>query len=150
MPRHPALVAGALLLSLAATGCSSSKSSTASNTPSNPASAPTTTPTPATAAGGGGGTGGGTTVTVDETEFSLHLSQSTFPAGKYTFVAQDSGHISHALAISGPGLPTTQTAVIGPGGSSKLTVTLQKGAYELWCPVDSHKSLGMDTHIQVS
>ena len=144
MPRHLALVAGALLVSLAATGCSSSKSSTASNTPSNPS------PTSAAASSGGGSGSGGTTVTVDETEFSLHLSQSTFPAGKYTFVAQDTGHISHALAISGPGLPTTQTAVIGPGGNGRLTVTLQKGAYELWCPVDSHKSLGMDAHIQVS
>jgi uncharacterized cupredoxin-like copper-binding protein len=89
-------------------------------------------------------------VTVTETEYALQLSQTSFKPGTYTFMAKDAGHVSHALAISGPGVPTAQTSTIGPGSSANLTVTLQKGSYELWCPVDSHKGLGMDTHIQVS
>ena len=136
MPRHLALVAGALLLSLATTGCSSSSKS--SSTP------------PATSQSAGTAAGGGTTVTVSESEFSLHVSQTAFPPGKYSFTAKNTGQVSHAVAISGPGVPTTQTAAIDPGGSAELTVTLQKGSYELWCPVDGHRSLGMDTHIQVS
>jgi uncharacterized cupredoxin-like copper-binding protein len=29
-------------------------------------------------------------------------------------------------------------------------VTLQTGTYEIWCDVDSHKSLGMDLTITVT
>ncbi|MDQ6657996.1 MAG: hypothetical protein M3Z00_07200 [Actinomycetota bacterium] len=29
-------------------------------------------------------------------------------------------------------------------------MTLQKGTYELYCPVGNHKQMGMDTHITVS
>jgi plastocyanin len=57
--------------------------------------------------------------------------------------------VGHALAITGPGVPATRTDVLSPGGTAQLTVTLQAGSYELWCPVDGHKGLGMDTHIQV-
>jgi uncharacterized cupredoxin-like copper-binding protein len=37
-----------------------------------------------------------------------------------------------------------------PGDSAELTVTLQKGSYEVWCSVDSHKEQGMDLTIDVS
>lgn len=120
------------------------------------------------ACGGGGGTapssasapsappgsstrspGPGTTVTVSEREFSLQLSHTSFTPGTYTFVADDIGKTVHALAISGPGVPTTKTQTISPGDKVQLTVTLQVGTYELWCPVDEHKQLGMDTRIKV-
>ncbi|MEY9872947.1 putative cupredoxin-like copper-binding protein [Streptacidiphilus sp. MAP12-33] len=157
----PGILAGALVVALATSGCSSSKStsSAVSSPPAATSAAPSTAASmapstaasmAASAAASASTSGGATTVTVTETEFALHLSQSTFSPGAYTFVAKDSGQVSHALAISGPGVPTAQTATIGPGGSANLSVTLQKGSYELWCPVDSHKSLGMDTHITVS
>jgi uncharacterized cupredoxin-like copper-binding protein len=89
-------------------------------------------------------------VTVDETEYSLKVSQGSFAPGTYTFTAKNQGKISHALAITGPGVPTAKTSVVSPGSTAQLTLTLQAGSYELWCPVDGHKDLGMDTHIQVS
>ncbi|WP_370065566.1 hypothetical protein [Streptacidiphilus sp. MAP5-3] len=85
-----------------------------------------------------------------ETEFKLTLSTTAFKPGAYTFVAQNAGTVSHALAISGPGVPTHQTPILSPGGKADLSVTLKPGSYELWCPVDGHKALGMDTHITVS
>ncbi|WP_201777211.1 hypothetical protein [Streptacidiphilus neutrinimicus] len=150
---RPGLVALAVVVSVVTTGCSSSKSSSSGSAsqPAATSAAPATaTSTAATTTGGASGGSGATTVTVTETEFMLHLSQTSFTPGSYTFVAKDAGHVSHALAIAGPGVPTTQTGTLDPGASANLTVTLQKGSYELWCPVDSHKSLGMDTHIQVS
>jgi uncharacterized cupredoxin-like copper-binding protein len=40
--------------------------------------------------------------------------------------------------------------VIDPGGADEtLTVTLQAGTYELWCPVGSHREQGMETTITV-
>jgi uncharacterized cupredoxin-like copper-binding protein len=135
-----ALLAG-LGLSATMAGCSSSATTT-------PATG-TSTAVSGTASGTASGQAAGTTVTVRENEYSLALSQATFTPGTYTFVATDTGQVTHALAISGPGLSTTQSAAISPGGSAKLTVTLEAGSYELWCPIDSHKSLGMDTHITV-
>ena len=40
--------------------------------------------------------------------------------------------------------------MVQPGESGQLTVTPQKGTYELWCSVPGHKELGMDLKIQVS
>ncbi|GAA1952624.1 hypothetical protein [Kitasatospora viridis] len=146
--RRSRTVVPALLLALALpaapllTACSSSKSSgTASSTPATTAPATTSGPSSSTAAG--------TTVTVTEKEFSLALSQSQFAPGSYTFVGDNTGSVTHALAISGPGVSTVQTSSIPPGSKAQFTVTLQAGSYELWCPIDGHKALGMDTHIQV-
>jgi hypothetical protein len=92
----------------------------------------------------------GTAVTATLTEYTITLSQSSFSPGMYTFVALQKGQYPHALAIKGPGVQS-QTPIIQPGGPpQQLTVTLQKGTYELWCPVDSHKSQGMTTTITVS
>src|SRR6266545_2569452 len=71
-------------------------------------------------------------------------------AGAYTFVVEQQGKHPHALSIKGPGVDTTSTPTIQPGGASeRLTVTLQPGRYELWCPVGNHKAQGMHTTITV-
>jgi uncharacterized cupredoxin-like copper-binding protein len=60
------------------------------------------------------------------------------------------GHLSHSLEIDGPGVSDQRIpGTISPGSSKQLTVTLQKGTYEIYCPVDSHKSLGMLIHVTV-
>jgi plastocyanin len=104
---------------------------------------------PSTGTPGSGASPTGATVTVGEREFTLTPARTQLTPGTYTFVAQNVGTIGHALAIAGPGVSPTQTPVIPPGGQALMTVNLQQGAYELWCPVDGHKALGMDTHIQV-
>ncbi len=134
-------------LSASVAGCSSSSS--APSTGSTPTATATATPS-ATASSTASAPAAGTSVTVNEKEFSLTLSQSSFAPGKYTFVATNVGTVTHALAIQGPGVASTQTSPINPGSKANLTVTLQAGSYELWCPIDDHKALGMDTHITVS
>ncbi|MFE0511490.1 cupredoxin domain-containing protein [Streptomyces sp. NPDC058964] len=89
------------------------------------------------------------TITVTEKEYSLTLSQAQASAGTVTFVVNNAGTVEHVLAIAGPGVSTAHTSAIPPGGQARLTVTLQPGSYKLWCPVDKHKELGMDTHLQV-
>ncbi|MEU5591444.1 copper-binding protein [Streptomyces sp. NPDC020298] len=109
---------------------------------------------------GGGGTGApatpsqagkpaGTTVTVRLTEYRLALSSKTFKAGDYTFVAENDGHIVHSLEIEGPGGEMRLSHGLQPGQSAQLKVMLKKGSYELYCPVDGHKGLGMKTDITV-
>ncbi|MEV0742286.1 plastocyanin/azurin family copper-binding protein [Streptomyces sp. NPDC050549] len=94
-------------------------------------------------------TASGTQVTVTESEYALKLSQSSFAPGTYTFTADNAGKVTHALEIDGPGVSDVKTKNLGGGQQAALTVTLKKGTYELYCPVDGHKGLGMDQHIQV-
>lgn len=92
----------------------------------------------------------GTQVIATLTDFHLALSQQTFPPGTYTFVAKNAGQVTHALEITGPGAPGVRTPNdIGPGQSADLTVTLGPGSCEIICPVDGHKSLGMDVAVTV-
>ncbi len=102
------------------------------------------------AASSGGGRGSGTTVVATETEYKIALSRTSFRPGTYTFEAKDAGASTHALEINGPGVKDRSTPNINHGQSATLTVTLQKGSYEIWCPVDGHKQRGMDAHITVS
>jgi len=106
--------------------------------------------TPPAATGGTSAASGneGTVVTVKETEFVLDLSQQTFSPGTYTFVAQNDGKAPHALEVQGPG-GEKKTSTLNPGGSERLTIELQKGTYEVYCPVGNHKDRGMKTEITV-
>jgi len=91
----------------------------------------------------------GTQVTVTETEYALKLSRSSFTPGTYTFTADNAGKVAHSLEISGPGVPEAQTKIIQGGEKAKVTVTLKNGTYEIYCPVDGHKGLGMEQRIEV-
>ncbi|MFE7860214.1 plastocyanin/azurin family copper-binding protein [Streptomyces sp. NPDC101209] len=110
--------------------------------------------------GGGGGkasdstgaakAGSGTKVTVTETEFALKLSRSSFTPGTYTFTADNAGTTTHALEVDGPGVSDVRTKNISSGQNTSVTVTLKKGTYELYCPVDGHRQLGMKTDVKVA
>jgi hypothetical protein len=80
-------------------------------------------------------------VTVTMKEFKLTPS-AALKAGSVTIVAVNKGKLPHALAIKGTGV-SMKTALVQPGKSAKLNVTLKSGTYKLWCPVGSHASLGM-------
>jgi len=90
-----------------------------------------------------------TVVKAVETDFHIALSKSTFSPGKYTFVAQNKGQVTHSLEITGPGLSNAKAKNISPGHSTKLTVTFKKGAYDIFCPIPGHKALGMNVNIVV-
>jgi uncharacterized cupredoxin-like copper-binding protein len=142
--RQSVALAGAVLGALAVlAACGSSDDSAGS-------SAPLTTPPASTSSASSSPAAKGTTVTVKETEYKLTLSQSTFTPGTYTFTAENDGGTTHALEIEGPGIEEQQTGNLAPGASGSLTVTLQSGKYELYCPVDSHKDRGMEMDITVS
>ena len=106
-------------------------------------SAGTSTPAPT-------GSAAGTKVTAAEKEYAITLDKNSFAPGVYTFEAQNQGTTPHDLTIAGPGVQQQKTQTIQPGQSADLTVTLQKGDYELWCSIPGHKELGMDMHIQVT
>jgi uncharacterized cupredoxin-like copper-binding protein len=71
--------------------------------------------------------------------------------GKVTLVMKNpSGSgIPHAIAVQGKGL-NKKGKIVSPGGTSRLTVTLKKGTYTFYCPVDGHKAAGMKGTLVVS
>jgi uncharacterized cupredoxin-like copper-binding protein len=91
-----------------------------------------------------------TTVKAIETEFHIALSKTSFKPGTYLFEAENKGHATHALEITGPGLHNAMTADIQPGHSAKLKVTFKKGKYDVFCPVPGHKMLGMNVNLVIT
>jgi uncharacterized cupredoxin-like copper-binding protein len=83
------------------------------------------------------------------TEYHIALSQQSFSPGTYSFVATNNGKVTHALEIDGPGVEDQKTTLLQPGQSANLAVNLQKGTYQVYCPVGAHKGLGMATTITV-
>lgn len=98
--------------------------------------------------GNSDGTGTGTQVTAELSDFRIKLSTEKFQPGQYTFTAKNTGSHDHALEIEGPG-GEDRSKTLEPGQSTTLTVTLKSGSYEVYCPVDGHKDLGMKTDITV-
>lgn len=102
-----------------------------------------------TAAPTGSAAAKGTPVSVVEKEFSISLTPATLTAGTHSFTVHNEGSFAHNLNIQGPGVSQQTTATVSPGQAAVLTVTLQRGSYELWCSVDSHKDRGMDLTLSV-
>jgi plastocyanin len=80
----------------------------------------------------------GTAVTVTATEFHFKLSKTSVPHGSVTFTVLNKGHVGHDFKIGGK-----KTALISPGKSAKLTVTLKKGKAAYLCTVPGHSAAGM-------
>jgi plastocyanin len=89
-------------------------------------------------------------VTAKLSEWKVELSETTVAPGPVTFTVTNAGSIPHGLEVEGHGIEQ-QIALIQPGSSATLTLTLKPGSYEVYCPVgeDSHKKLGMETHLTV-
>ena len=83
-------------------------------------------------------------------EWKVELSQPSITAGVVNFTVTNAGSVPHAFEVEGQGIEK-ETPVIQPGASATLKLTLKAGNYEVYCPVggDSHKHLGMETHLTV-
>jgi hypothetical protein len=84
------------------------------------------------------------------TEWTVELSQGTITAGTVTFTVTNAGSIPHGFEVEGKGVEK-EIELIQPGASATLTLTLGPGTYDVYCPVggESHKKLGMETHLKV-
>jgi plastocyanin len=91
---------------------------------------------------GSPGAAGGQTIDVTATDFHFGPPAITADAGTVTFKLTNNGAASHALTIEGNGIEESSDT-IGPGESTELTVELAEGEYEIYCPVDGHKDMGM-------
>src|SRR5213080_2933574 len=89
-------------------------------------------------------------VSVKLSEWNVGLSQASIAAGPVTFVVTNAGSIPHGFEVEGEGIEQ-EIETIQPGASDTLSLSLKPGSYEVYCPVgaDSHKKLGMETHLKV-
>ena len=117
-------------------------------------SRPTTPPAPPTTAASSGTavstTVAATPVTATEKEYVIALSRTNFTPGTYIFTIKNIGQFKHDLRFNGPGLSNVGSALLLPGSTGTLTVTLTAGTYDVFCGVPTHKAKGMDLHITVA
>jgi uncharacterized cupredoxin-like copper-binding protein len=148
-----ALSAGVLALALA--GCSGD-ASTATGSSAATGGGPASSATAPEAGGSSAAsqsvpdTAAATTVTAIESEFAIDLSRKALPAGTYAVTVTNSGKGTHSLTIEGPGGVDVTSKTLHGGESTTMTVTLQPGTYEVYCPIGNHRSMGMDTSLTVS
>jgi plastocyanin len=138
---HKSLIAIAVAIPLTLSACGGgddSSSTTAASTTESTASS--------TTASGGGGAGG--SVDISETEYKLDPADPTSGAGNVTFNVSNDGGVTHSLEVEGNGVEE-ETDDIQPGSSAKLSVDLKPGTYEIYCPIDDHRGLGMEGTLTV-
>jgi plastocyanin len=71
----------------------------------------------------------------------------TAKAGKVTIDFTNDSSTPHAVAVEGNGLDKDGKTITQ--GKDSLTVTLKKGTYEFYCPVDGHRQAGMEGKLTV-
>jgi uncharacterized cupredoxin-like copper-binding protein len=71
-------------------------------------------------------------------EFKFALTTKTAKHGKVTFRFTNKGKLKHDFKIAGK-----KTALLAPGKSASLTVTLKAGKYTYICTVPGHAAAGM-------
>src|SRR4029453_3292738 len=101
-----------------------------------------------TVAGGaaaGPSAGATTAVRAAAKVFFFRLWKKTVPHGRVTFVIKNASSAVHNFEIAGH-----KSKVIGPGKTTRLTVTLKRGRYPYKCTVDSHAQLGMKGVLRVT
>ena len=83
---------------------------------------------------------------------ALKYNKKTLSAkrGKATIVLTNpsSSGLKHGIEVEGHGIEK-RAKNVGPGHKTSVTVTLKKGTYDFYCPVDGHKAAGMRGKIVV-
>ena len=94
------------------------------------------------ASGGGGGGGEALTLTADPGgAISWEPGELSAAAGSVTVKLVNESDIPHAVEIEGNGVEEESETITG--GETELTVDLEPGEYEYYCPVGNHADQGM-------
>ncbi|MEK7681488.1 MAG: hypothetical protein AAB502_00195 [Chloroflexota bacterium] len=81
-------------------------------------------------------------------EWKLEIKDTQRPSGEVVFLVSNNGAMRHILRIEGPGV-RKQTREIEPGGNDVLSVRLERGTYDLFCPILQHRERGIAVKLQV-
>jgi uncharacterized cupredoxin-like copper-binding protein len=137
--RFVALLAVGTAIAVPVVGCGGSSDDNSTSNAATPAS---------TTSGGGGGAGGSVDLTA--TDFKFDPSDPSVKSGEVTFNLKNDGQTTHSLEIEDVnGQDVELEGDVSPGQSGTLKANLAPGTYEFYCPVDSHKEMGMTGEITV-
>jgi len=89
------------------------------------------------------------TITVTMTEFAFALDHPPTGPGAYVFHAVNAGKYPHAVELDGAGVSDQKSSIVQPGATTDLAATLQAGDLDMYCPVDGHRAMGMETHFTI-
>lgn len=87
-------------------------------------------------------------VEVKITEFKIEMP-ATIAAGSTTFTVTNTGGDRHGFEIEGNGMEKQLATPLQAGQTKTLRVELEPGTYEVYCPVEGHKMLGMSRTLTV-
>jgi hypothetical protein len=91
-------------------------------------------------------------IDVTLTEYEIALSQDSIPAGTVTFNIRNAGTMPHAFRVF-RGQEEWETDPYPPGEQVSMSLVLERGTYNLHCPVSdggtSHTQLGMQRTVRV-
>jgi plastocyanin len=93
--------------------------------------------------------GGGETIAISESDFKLDPADVEAKAGSITFELTNDGETEHNLEVEGNGIEEVSDTITA-GQSTKFTVDLEPGTYEIYCAIGSHKDLGMEGELTVN
>jgi plastocyanin len=91
-------------------------------------------------------------------EWAVTPEAEAIRPGRVTFVVHNRGTMGHGYEMelegdsSGPGsgdLFKAESELVRPGESTRMTVTLSPGLYEIECLVDGHDDMGMEGVLEV-
>ncbi len=92
---------------------------------------------------------GGQTVDILLDEYSIDMPM-TVRAGQVTFRVRNGGSEIHNFEIEGNGLERSFPSDLRPGEVRTLTVDLEPGTYDVYCPVADHARRGMSRQLTVT
>jgi uncharacterized cupredoxin-like copper-binding protein len=105
---------------------------------------------------------GARTVDVQLGEMFVRPNKTSISAGKVTFVAHNTGRVTHELMVEraplkmdGPGRPNEEARLgmiedMTAGSSGRMTLRLTPGSYVLFCNIPGHYAAGQHTTFTVT
>ena len=142
------------VVALVVAGCGSKKSSSSPSSSSSSTDTSTQSTTPSsTSSAASSSAGGGQVVKLSaDPSGALKFTTTTLhaKAGKVTLEMMNPSSVPHNIAVEGNGVDKDSPTVANQGQTSQVSVTLKKGTYEFYCPVDGHKAAGMKGTLIVS
>ncbi|HEV2129014.1 MAG TPA: cupredoxin domain-containing protein [Thermomicrobiales bacterium] len=88
-------------------------------------------------------------VQVELTEFEIRMPRE-LPAGQTTFEVTNVGSIEHNFEVEGQGIEREFEQNLQPSETKTMTVDLEPGTYEVYCPVGNHAEQGMRLELTVT
>lgn len=80
---------------------------------------------------------------------AFEKDELTAPAGVVTLVMENPSSLEHNIAVKGNGLDE-KGPVVGEGGTSEISVTVEPGEYTFYCSVPGHEAGGMKGTLTVT